>query len=196
MSKYASFGELALHEAQDRDFRIRRVERPNSRVVILAPHGGKIEEGTSEIAALIAGADHNLFCFEGLKACGGNRDLHITSHCFDHPDCLELAAARGEIVVSIHGCEGHARIFLGGLDTELSRGLSLGLAAEGYVVISEGHRYPGRHPLNICNRGRRKMGAQLEITHDLRATQHHASIAGAVRSAIANFTVPRSGMPS
>ena len=100
MSKYASFEELAEHEAQGRDFRVRRIERTGARVVILAPHGGKIEEGTSEIAALIAGADHSLFCFEGLKSYGRNRDLHITSHRFDHPDCLDMAA-RHDIVVSV-----------------------------------------------------------------------------------------------
>jgi phage replication-related protein YjqB (UPF0714/DUF867 family) len=187
MSKYASFGELAEHEAQGRDFRVRRVERPGSRVVILAPHGGKIEEGTSEIAALIAGADHSLFCFEGLKSYGRNRDLHITSHQFDHPDCLDMAAGR-DIVVSVHGCMGRSRIFVGGLDVDLSRQLASGLAAAGYVVISEGHRYPGRHPFNICNRGLRKKGAQLEITYDLRASEHHANIAGAVRAAIAAFS--------
>jgi phage replication-related protein YjqB (UPF0714/DUF867 family) len=187
MSKYASFGELAQHESLGRDFCVRRVERPGSRVAILAPHGGKIEEGTSEIAALIAGADHSLFCFEGLKSYGGNRDLHITSHCFDHPDCLDMAACR-DIIVSVHGCRGHARIFIGGLDVDLSGRLSIGLAAEGYVVVSEGHSYPGRHPFNICNRGLRKKGAQLEITYDLRAPEHHARIARAVRSAIADFS--------
>jgi len=186
MSKYASFGELAAHEAQGTDFRVLRVERPGSRVVILAPHGGKIEEGTSEIAVLIAGADHSLFCFEGLKSFGRNRDLHITSHRFDHPDCLDMAARR-DIIVSVHGCMGHSRIFVGGLDLGLKGRLSIGLAAEGYAVISEGHKYPGRHPFNICNRGLRKQGAQLEITYDLRAPEHHANIARAVRAAIADF---------
>jgi phage replication-related protein YjqB (UPF0714/DUF867 family) len=187
MSKYATFGELAEHESQGTDFRVRRVERPGSRVAILAPHGGKIEEGTSEIAALIAGADHSLFCFEGLKSYGRNRDLHITSHRFDHPDCLDMAA-RHDIIVSVHGCMGHSRIFVGGLDVDLSGLLSIGLETEGYVVVSEGHRYPGRHPFNICNRGLRKKGAQLEITYDLRAPENHASIARAVRSAIAEFS--------
>jgi phage replication-related protein YjqB (UPF0714/DUF867 family) len=97
-------------------------------------------------------------------------------------------AARRDIVVSVHGCMGHSRIFVGGLDLDLSGRLSSGLAAEGYVVISEGHKYPGRHPFNICNRGLRKKGAQLEITYDLRAPEHHASIARAVRAAIADFS--------
>jgi phage replication-related protein YjqB (UPF0714/DUF867 family) len=188
MSKYASFGELAEHEAPGTDFRVRRVDRPGSRVVILAPHGGRIEEGTSEIAALIAGAEHSLFCFEGLKSRGRNRALHITSHLFDHPECLDMTACR-DIIVSVHGCMGKARIFIGGLDVDLAERLSLGLAAEGYWVVSEGHKYPGRHPLNICNRGLRKKGAQLEITYDLRAPEHHERIARAARAAIADFSI-------
>jgi phage replication-related protein YjqB (UPF0714/DUF867 family) len=194
--KYASFGELAQHELHGTDFRVRRMERAGSRVIILAPHGGKIEEGTSEIAALIAGSEHSLFCFEGLKPFGGNRDLHITSHRFDHPECLDMAARR-DIIVSVHGCIGRERIFVGGLDTELSGRLSIELASEGYTVVGEGHRYPGRHPLNICNRGRRGKGAQLEITHDLREPEHHACIARAVRAAIAGFSdaLPRESGP-
>jgi phage replication-related protein YjqB (UPF0714/DUF867 family) len=83
---------------------------------------------------------------------------------------------------------GHSRIFVGGLDLDLSGRLSIALAAEGYAVVSEGHRYPGRHPFNICNRGLRKKGAQLEITYDLRAPEQHPIIARAVRSAIADFS--------
>lgn len=187
MSKYASFAELALHEAQDRDFRVIQIDRPESPVVILAPHGGQIEVGTSEIAQLIAGTDHSLFCFEGLKTDGHSRDLHITSHRFDHPDCIALAARR-EGVVSVHGCQGHAHIFVGGLDVPLGERLSCRLALAGFDVIADGHKYPGRHPFNICNRGLRNKGAQLEITYDLRAAEYRASISWAVRAAIADIT--------
>jgi phage replication-related protein YjqB (UPF0714/DUF867 family) len=184
---YASFAELAQHEAPGRDFRVTQLDRSDSRAVILAPHGGLIEVGTSEIAALIAGTDHSLFCFEGLKSYGRNRDLHITSHRFDHPDCLAMAAQR-EIVLSVHGCMGRAQIFVGGLDSELAERLSSELAAAGFDVISDGHKYPGRHPFNICNRGLRRKGAQLEITHDLRAPVHRETIARAARAAIAGTT--------
>jgi len=122
-----------------------------------------------------------------LKASGRNRELHITSHRFDHPDCLALAARR-DIVLSVHGCVGHAQIFLGGLDVEFGRRLSAELGAAGFGVVTDGHRYPGRHPLNICNLGLRGKGAQLEITYDLRATCHRNRIAAAVRTAITAFS--------
>ena len=183
MSKYASFAELALNETDGRDFRVVRIDRPQSPVTIIAPHGGGIEEGTSDIAGLIAGAEYSLFCFEGIKESGRNRDLHITSHRFDHPDCVALAD-RSEFILSVHGCQGHAQIFVGGLDLELAGRLTQRLSFAGYEVVADGHRYPGRHPLNICNRGRRRMGAQLEITYDLRVRRHLAEIAAAVRAAL------------
>ena len=186
MSKYTSFAELLRHERPGRDFRIVHLERSASPVFIVAPHGGEIEAGTSEIAGLIAGTEHSLFCFEGLKCGGDSRDLHITSHLFDHPECIALAARRG-VIVSVHGCKGDARVFVGGLDRDLGEHLARRLSHERFEVVTGGHEYPGRHPSNICNRGSRSMGAQLEITHDLRAEVYRGRIAAAVRAAIADF---------
>jgi len=183
MSEYASFAELAQFEAPGRDFRIVRIDRPRSPALIIAPHGGEIEVGTSEIAALIAAADHSLFCFEGLKPDGRSRALHITSHRFDHPDCLALAS-RHETVLCVHGCRGRAQIFVGGLDLPLATRVSGRLALARFDVVSDGHPYPGRHPQNVCNRGARQRGVQLEITHDLRRPEHRARIAAAVRAAL------------
>jgi len=184
--KYASFSELARHEVAGLDYRITSRERPRSSVLVMAPHGGSIEIGTSELAALIAGEEHSLFSFEGLKAHGRNRDLHITSHNFDHPLCLELAA-RCAVTLGVHGCSGEAQIFIGGLDLILSGLLVRELAAHGLPACADGHRYPGRHPFNICNRSRRGRGAQLEITKDLRDPEGRARIAHAVRSVLDTY---------
>jgi phage replication-related protein YjqB (UPF0714/DUF867 family) len=184
-NKYGSYAELASFEVHGRDYRVRTIERPDSPVLIIAPHGGMIEVGTSEIASGVAAAEYNLFSFEGLKPDGANRDLHITSHRFDHPECVAMAS-RCDIVVTVHGCQGEARIHVGGLDTGLGAHLAARLAGAGFAVETEGHRYPGRHPFNICNRGLRKKGAQLEITYDLRTGGSRAAIAAAVRTAIAD----------
>ncbi|HMK87276.1 MAG TPA: poly-gamma-glutamate hydrolase family protein [Steroidobacteraceae bacterium] len=187
MSKYGSYAELARSEVLGKDYLVRASARPHSPVLVLAPHGGLIEVGTSEIALLIAGDEHNLFCFEGLKSAGANRDLHITSHRFDHPECVAMAA-RCELVLSVHGCLGDSTIHVGGLDAAFAGHLATQLSRAGFSVESESRRYPGRHPLNICNRGSRAMGAQLEITFDLRIGRRRAAIARAVRSAIAFCT--------
>jgi phage replication-related protein YjqB (UPF0714/DUF867 family) len=187
LSRYGSFAELAASEVLGRDYRVRTSGPPGSDVLIVAPHGGLIEAGTSEIAELIAGDDYGLFSFEGLKPYGTNRDLHITSHRFDHPQCLVMAA-RANVVLSVHGCLGHTRIHIGGLDTPLADTLAGSLCTAGFPIDPASERYPGRHPLNICNRGARGQGAQLEITYDLRASERsHAAITCAVRSAMAQF---------
>jgi phage replication-related protein YjqB (UPF0714/DUF867 family) len=181
--RYASFAELARHEIAGRDYRIEVVERPKASVLVAAPHGGLIEAGTSQIAALIAGDDFHLFSFEGLKPHGENRALHITSHRFDHPRCLELAS-RSDIVLGVHGCIGEACIHIGGLDEQLTARLAAELSAAAFDVVWPSERYPGRHPANICNRGATAKGAQLEITHDLRMSGLHGQIARAVRRAL------------
>ncbi len=184
--KYASMAELERGEAVGRDYRIHVIDRPASPVIILAPHGGSIEIGTSELAALIAATQHSLFAFEGLKPCGTNRDLHITSHRFDHPECLSMTG-RHAVVVAVHGCKGHAQIYAGGRDVELTSLLGERLAAAGYPVSLQGHRYRGLNPLNICNRGARGRGAQLEFTNDLRTAQAGARIAPVIRAAIDDY---------
>jgi phage replication-related protein YjqB (UPF0714/DUF867 family) len=182
-SKYACYAELAREQVLGCDYRIRTSEPAHARVLIAAPHGGSIEIGTSELARLVAGAEHSLFIFEGLKPCGGNRDLHITSHEFDHPQCLAMAA-RCETVVGIHGCVGERIIHLGGLDAELRERMADRLCDAGFRVERDSRRYPGRHPRNICNRGARARGVQLEVPYDLRIGPFPEEIAASVRSAI------------
>jgi phage replication-related protein YjqB (UPF0714/DUF867 family) len=183
-SRYACYAELARHETLGRDYRIRSSEPPRARILVAAPHGGLIELGTSEVARLIAGSEHSLFIFEGLKPYGANRDLHITSHQFDHPECLAMAG-RCETVVGVHGCIGEHIIHLGGLDAELRDRVGGELRAAGFDVEVDSRRYPGRHPRNICNLGKRAKGVQLEISYDLRTGRFPASIAAAVRAGLA-----------
>ncbi|MGD0501819.1 MAG: poly-gamma-glutamate hydrolase family protein [Steroidobacteraceae bacterium] len=181
--KYGSFAELARHEIAGKDYRVEVVERVAASVLVVAPHGGMIEAGTSEIAASIAGGDFHLFNFEGLKPYGQNRTLHITSHRFDHPHCLALAS-HSQVVLSVHGCLGESCIHVGGLDEKLTDRLTAELSAAAFNVVSPSPRYPGRHPGNICNRGSSGKGAQLEITYDLRTSGRTEAIARAVRAAL------------
>jgi phage replication-related protein YjqB (UPF0714/DUF867 family) len=194
--KYGSFAELATNETHGTDYRVVALARPHSPVLIVAPHGGTIEIGTSELAASIAAEEHSLFTFDGLKPdWGPNRDLHITSHCFDHPLCLELAA-RSSVTLGIHGCRGDSQIYVGGLDTELAGLLARALSEAGYPATCDGHRYLGRNPLNVCNRGRRQRGAQLEFTMDFREPAAREAIAPVVRAALLEHLQTISAAPS
>ena len=189
LDKYDSYEALvAGGEVEGTDFDITVRERPESPVLVVAPHGGSIEIGTSEIAALIAGIDYSLFTFNGLKEeRGRNRDLHITSHNFDHPSCVALAS-RHSVVLAVHGCKGESsEIYVGGLDEELTTLLTERLAAAGLPATSNGHKYPGRNPLNICNRGASGKGAQLEFTLHLRTPTARTMIAPIVHTALSDY---------
>lgn len=188
VDKYTSFAELQAGEILHEDYSVNMRARPGARALIVAPHGGSIEVGTTELAILIAGEEHSLFTFDGHKPRGRNRDLHITSHNFDHPECVALAA-RHAFVLAIHGCKGDtSQIYVGGLDEALSALLTDRLNTAGFPATSHNHIYPGRNHRNICNRGARGRGAQLEFTVDLRVPEKRALIAPIVRGALAEYS--------
>jgi phage replication-related protein YjqB (UPF0714/DUF867 family) len=181
VDRYESFRALERHAPRD-VWRVIPREAPDSEVLIIAPHGGHIEIGTSELASAIAGAEYSLYCFEGLKPYG-SRELHVTSHRFDDPVAVRMAE-RSAIVISIHGCRGHGAIHVGGLDRLLVEALTKAFAEADYPSGSQGHPYPAVHPRNICNRGRRSAGVQLEFTADLRHERHREPLAQIVRRTI------------
>jgi phage replication-related protein YjqB (UPF0714/DUF867 family) len=183
---FHSFADLASRMIAGIDYAVTKVLRPGSPVLVIAPHGGGIEAGTAELAELIAGARHNLFTFAGLRA-RGNRDLHLSSSRFDHPECLEMLS-RCALGLAVHGCKGDRLIYVGGLETVLVDLLVRQLTAAGLPASSDVPRHlAGRDPRNVCNRGRLGRGAQLEITMDLRSAVARAEIAAAVDAAIAEY---------
>jgi phage replication-related protein YjqB (UPF0714/DUF867 family) len=162
------FADLTKVYTEGTDFRVHLQRRPASTVAIVAPHGGPIESGTSEIARAIAGDEFNLYLFEGCRPSGNYEALHLTSHWFDEPRCLELLA-QCDHVLTIHGCRGDtAQVLIGGLDADLKDAVAEATGATGIAVRTSDHAYMGREPKNICNRGRRGVGVQLELTRALR----------------------------
>ena len=102
---YSNFQVLKMHEQEGRDYWINT--RSNwHQVLIIAPHGGKIEPYTSEIAKWIADEDFSWYSFEGI-----NQRLHITSHNFDEPTLLQ-ALRKASTVVTIHGLKNSMEEFL------------------------------------------------------------------------------------
>ena len=170
MDVYRNFAELSEAEREEIDFRIFAVKRRGSSTVIVAPHGGAVEPGTSEVAKEVANNDLSLAIFEGIKP-KDNKRLHITSTNFDEPRCVELVQ-ESDTVVAIHG-EGsdELSVFLGGRDDELGARLKSVLERHGYAVKTHGN--PDLHGLaaaNICNRGRHGAGVQIELSSGLRQT--------------------------
>jgi phage replication-related protein YjqB (UPF0714/DUF867 family) len=165
MDEYACYEELKHSEREGLDYRI--LHRPGvSGIMILAIHGGGIEPGTSEIAEAVAGDIHGFYSFSGDKG-SDNQHLHISSRRFDEPVALKAA---GDAVVSltIHGCRAREEVvYVGGRHKRLMRRIAQRLKGAG-IEARESERFPGRHPLNICNRCRSGRGVQLEVSFGLR----------------------------
>ena len=101
VDRYSSFAALADSEREGVDYRI-VLQRTAAVHCVVAPHGGGIEPGTSELASAIAARDHSLYAFEGLKRAD-NLDLHVTSTRFDEPQCLALIASSVTLPLTEHG---------------------------------------------------------------------------------------------
>ncbi len=184
LDRYADFSELASEEVEGEDYRIEITNRPLSKAVVFTPHGGGIEPGTSKIVRKTAGTDLSFYLFEGIKKPNGNGVLHVTSHHFNEPRCLELVG-KASIVVAIHGCKGpKSRICIGGLDKPLKECLKNELSIEGLPAVVDCPEFLASDPMNICNRSARQCGSQLEISPDLREEPFGTHIATAVRRAI------------
>lgn len=181
---YMGFADLERHQVRDKDFRVVVVPHPTSRVAIIAPHGGRIERRTSEIAAAIAGDSFNLYIFEGIRKSDNYTALHLTSHLFDEPECIELIG-RCLHVVAIHGCEGNdPRILLGGLDQSLKTQLAKAFGSANLTTEVDGHNFPATEPNNICNRGLRRQGVQIELSAALRGSGQEKLVVSRARDVL------------
>ena len=164
---YQSFPELESQEREGEDWAREYINR-ESRILVMAPHGGWIEPFTAELARAVAGNDLSFYAFQGLKD-RGNKKLHLTSHLFDEP--LALRAASSALwVLAIHGERSPDRSFVmvGGLWDSLRERLVETFAEAGISVEGPRRGLGGVNPRNICNRGQAGAGAQLELSEGLR----------------------------
>jgi phage replication-related protein YjqB (UPF0714/DUF867 family) len=201
---YATNSELYadpnLTEGIDWARRFRRHERfddspartaEGTRTVVLAPHGGGIEPGTSELCLAVAGhhpanlpitppagVTYDYWMFEGVRE-GGNADLHVTSTgCDDLVAVLLCAGALGAL--SLHGFKpenvglpaGKQVVLVGGAD-DLLRPLLLDALDDVHLPVEDAGPHGevnGDNRCNIVNRTLRGKGAQLELSEPLRDT--------------------------
>ena len=85
--------------------------------LIMAPHGGKLDAGTTEISLAIFREELFLYIFNAIKR-NNNGALHITSANFDEPQCEKILEIV-ETVLAIHGAkvpntEPKERVWVGG----------------------------------------------------------------------------------
>jgi phage replication-related protein YjqB (UPF0714/DUF867 family) len=163
--KYSSLAALKEHLGKNA-YRIRMIDRRAATVTIIAPHGGFIEAGSSALAYKIAGREHNLFDFQGLRRENPS-ELHVTATNFRDPQLTRLLH-RSVTAVSIHGMgnQGTKDIWLGGLNAQLKAIVRDRLLAAGFTVNADAPRYRGESPRNVVNLAQNK-GVQLEISNEL-----------------------------
>ena len=163
-----------------------------AKTVILAPHGGGIEPGTSELCLAVAGyppahlpqippagVTYDYWMFEGVRG-EDNALLHVPSIGCDDGVAESLCAGALN-AVSLHGFDpershlpaGTRLVLGGGLDETLRDLLLQALDNVNLPVEAAGPPHgelDGNNPLNIVNRTKRGKGAQLEISEPLRDT--------------------------
>ena len=194
------YADPKLTEGIDWARRFRRHERfddsparttEGTRTVILAPHGGGIERGTSELCLAVAGyhpanlpitppagVTYDYWMFEGIRE-GGNADLHVTSTGCD--DLVAVSLCAGALgALSLHGFKpenldpprdpDEQVILIGGCDDRLRDLLAEVLDDVDLQVEAAVGELDGDSVCNIVNRTMRGRGAQLELSELLRDT--------------------------
>ena len=164
---YANYAALAAARQIGVDYRLLVRTPPGSRLAHIAVHGGGIEPGTTELADYLAGSASRYYSFDGMLT-SGNADMHIESTNYDEPQALDLVAA-SDYVISWHGMSGDEEVtYLSGLDTETAEKIAAALAQAGFTVVEASSEAAGTDPANICNKGARAMGVQIELSRALR----------------------------
>lgn len=176
---YSSFSELKSHHVLGKDYKIiahDRSKKDKTHTLVMAMHGCKIEQGTTELAEEIAGDRFSFYSFCGMteekKYPGLLLDplLHITSAHFDEPTLLTMIK-KADRCTSIHGFSNDGVDFcIGGRNderrAELLKALirdfpehkSCELCCKPYLGISK------KNPVNLCH----SPGVQIEMSGRVR----------------------------
>jgi phage replication-related protein YjqB (UPF0714/DUF867 family) len=158
-----------------------------TRTTIIAPHGGGIEPGTSELCLAVAGyhpamlpetppagVTYDYWMFEGLRP-DDNDVLHVTSTGCD--DEIALSLCGGALrALSLHGFkldpgQVHDGLVGGAADETLRLAIRDALDRAGFKAVlpgAEDGELDGNKHCNIVNRTRLGAGIQLELSLPLR----------------------------
>jgi phage replication-related protein YjqB (UPF0714/DUF867 family) len=162
-----------------RDFRIAFGDSKIELCLLVAPHGGGIEPGTSEIMRAVAEAGGwAWYEFAGFLRQGNKDALHITSTQFDEPTLNSMAPQAG-FVVAFHGASESREpvVYVGGkwkrgrqtvCDAINSTVRDHGIRAVDVVDGDSNPHIQGLDDLNLTNRGKRAEGVQLEFSRGAR----------------------------
>lgn len=161
---YNDFNEMIANYVEGRDYSVEVYDR-NSKVTVLAIHGGELEHATSLIARNIADKDFNLYIFNAWLG-NDSRKMHVTASHFNDVKALNLVE-KSDIAISIHGQADKGKVVcIGGGNEELKKKVSQALEENGFKTEYPCKRFPALTEKNIVNKAKNK-GVQLEITINL-----------------------------
>ncbi|WP_458259953.1 poly-gamma-glutamate hydrolase family protein [Staphylococcus haemolyticus] len=137
-------------------------------VLIVAPHGGNLEQGTSELTKLVANnGDFDYFSFEAIRP-SNNTQLHVTSTNYDDATLHDMIQDR-TATISIHGARGEEQlVYLGGYQSSLRDAIQSQLELKGFIVKIPPKYLGGLSNNNFINKVEESTGVQLELTTALR----------------------------
>jgi phage replication-related protein YjqB (UPF0714/DUF867 family) len=157
-----------------RDIRIAFGDANIGRCLLVAPHGGGIEPGTSELLRAVAELGNwAWYEFAGFLYKENKARLHITSTLFDEPTLVRLLP-RANFVLTIHGSQlkEDAVVEVGGSWAEgrsaMLASINASLANHNIQAVQAPEHMCGTNPANIANRGKLGRGLQLEFSRSAR----------------------------
>lgn len=161
-----------------RDFQVAFGDSRIERCLLIAPHGGGIEPGTSEIMRAVAQlGGWAWYEFAGFLPRGNKEALHIASVSFDEPTLMALLPKAG-LVMAFHGASqtGEPVANVGGLWAHGRQTVigSINAAAEEHGITaidaaaSASPQLRGADSASITNRGRTSQGVQIEFSRGAR----------------------------
>lgn len=165
--KYQSMTQLEKETTEGVDWR-KDTKNTGNQVLIVAPHGGSIEQGTTELTKALADkGNYDYYSFEGIRP-KNNSELHVTSTHYDDPTLNQMIKNR-TATVSIHGASGTEEIiYLGGPRSDLRNAIEKQLVRSGFTVKVPPEYLGGQNNKNFINREDNNTGVQLELTTALR----------------------------
>jgi phage replication-related protein YjqB (UPF0714/DUF867 family) len=162
-----------------RDLRVEFGDAKIDQCLLIAPHGGGIEPGTSEIMRAVANlGGWAWYDFAGFLRQGNKKELHITSTKFNEPTLLSLLP-QTKFVVSFHGADsaGEPLAHVGGkwklgrdvlVEAVNSTSAEHGLRAVDAIEGSAAPHLRGLDDTSITNRGKSGEGVQIEFSREAR----------------------------
>lgn len=180
MAEPGSYAEILKRgHVLGRDFRVAFGDSKIGLCLLVAPHGGGIEPGSSEIMRAVADlGGWAWYEFAGFLRQGNQEALHIGSADFDEPTLNGMLPQTG-FVVAFHGASEsrEALVYVGG-KWKLGRrtftaAISASFAEHGIRAVDAVDNAVAPHlqglaDSSVTNRGKRAEGVQLEFSRAAR----------------------------